>query len=258
MCRKAVGGGRPKRYAVSVGVIALAALAASVVHQQIGGVLGVLPAVLVWGAVNSVLIACIVGFFGDRRIIPQLLSPKNLVFDTATKFVGAAVAGVLAWHLLVAVVALPAVLLGLRFALLRSIKEMAAFDARTGLWSESGWRVRAVQAVEAAPACVVLMLIDPERPNQEAQIAACLAGIRRSTDPIGRYGTRQVALLSEVDIQPAGKILVKHVRDRLREAGIECVVGTSISVGEGVDELLMRAGADLMERRAIAGVSARW
>jgi hypothetical protein len=48
------------------------------------------------------------------------------------------------------------------------------------------------------------------------------------------------------------------VRARLDRAGIVCVVGVSISLGEGLDELLIRATSDLMARRESAGISACW
>jgi hypothetical protein len=256
--RRIVGGGRPVRYAVSAAVIMVAALAASISQKQIGGLLGTGVAIVVWLAVNSVLIAGLVWLFGDRKIIGALLAPRNLAFETVTNIVGVAVASAAAWHLSAALSVLPVLLVGHRLALRDSINETAAFDPQTGLWSEAGWRICAGQAADQAPACVVLLLIDPELSNQEAQIASCLTGFRRPTDPIGRYGTRQVALLSQVDLEPAGVILVKRIRDRLAQAGITCLVGTSISAGEDLDVLLMRAGSDLMQRRAAAGISARW
>jgi hypothetical protein len=199
-----------------------------------------------------------VWLFGDRTVIAALLAPRNLAFETVTNIVGVVVASAATWHLGAAMSVLPVLLVGHRLALRDSINETAAFDPRTGLWSEAGWRVCAGQAVDEAPACVVLLLIDPELADQEALIASCLTGLRRPTDPIGRYGTRQVALLSQVDLEPAGIILIRRIRDRLSQAGISCLVGTSISVGEDLDVLLMRAGSDLMQRRAAAGISARW
>ena len=80
----------------------------------------------------------------------------------------------------------------------------------------------------------------------------------RPTDPVGRYGTRQVAALIQVDMEAVGIIVAERVRARLDRAGIVCLVGVSISLGEGLDELLIRAGSDLMARRESAGISARW
>ena len=126
------------------------------------------------------------------------------------------------------------------------------------MWSEPGWRARAAESIATAPGCVALILIDPEQPHSEAAIARCLMGVLRPSDPVGRYGTRQVAALVQVDMEAVGIIVTERVRARLGRAGIACVVGVSISVGEGLGELLIRAGSDLMARRESAGISARW
>jgi hypothetical protein len=126
------------------------------------------------------------------------------------------------------------------------------------MWCESGWRVRAAESIATAPGCVALVLIDPEQPHSEAAIAQCLLGVLRPSDPVGRYGTRQVAALVQVDMEAVGIIVTERVRARLDRAGIACMVGVSISVGEGLGELLLRAGSDLMARRESAGISARW
>jgi hypothetical protein len=152
----------------------------------------------------------------------------------------------------------PLVLAGHRWALWNSIRRTSAYDPTLGMWSEAGWRVRAAESVATAPGCVALVLIDPERPGCEPGIGRCLLGVLRPTDPVGRYGTRQVAALIQVDVEAAGIIVIERVRARLDQAGLACMLGVSISLGEGLDELLMRAGSDLMARRESAGISARW
>jgi hypothetical protein len=145
-----------------------------------------------------------------------------------------------------------------RFALRDGISASWACDATAGMWSEPGWRARASQSIADAPGCVALVLIDPERPHNEAAIAQCLSGVLRPSDPVGRYGTRQVAALIQVDMEAVGIIVTERVRARLDRAGIVCLVGVSISLGEELGELLIRAGSDLMARRESAGISARW
>jgi hypothetical protein len=256
--RRIFDGGRPGRYAVSVGTVVLAALSASEVDRYLDGALLIVTAILVWTAINAGLIALVIWLFDDRSVLRMFLEVRAHVLDVSTKLVGVLLAFTASWHLGAATLIVPALLAGHWYVLRDTVRTTKAFDPETKLWSESGWRIKAGQAIEDASGCVVLMLIDPELAGQEARIVTCLAGIPRSTDPMGRYGTRQVALLSRVDIEPAGIILVRHVRDRLREAGISCQVGSSISIGEDLDALLMRAGSDLMKRRATAGVSARW
>ncbi|HEY0168849.1 MAG TPA: hypothetical protein VGB75_17525 [Jatrophihabitans sp.] len=256
--RKCVNGGRPLRYLVSVAIVVAAACVAVVVHRHVGGALGILTAVLAWTVVNSALIAAVVWLFDDRRLIRQLLSPRNQLADSITKAIGVAAAIVTHWYPAACPLMLPIVFAAHRFALRDSIKTTSAYDWAAFMWSESGWRVQAAESIATAPGCVALVLIDPERPRTEAAIAQCLLGVLRPTDPVGRYGTRQVAALVQVDIEAVGVIVAERVRARLDQAGVVCIVGVSVSLGEGLDELLIRAGSDLMARRASAGVSVRW
>lgn len=134
----------------------------------------------------------------------------------------------------------------------------AAHDADSDGCSEGGWQARAVERIASAPGCVALVLIDPARPRHEAAIARCLRGMLRPTDPVGRYGTHQVAALVQVDLPAVGVLVAERVRARLERAGVDCVVGMAVSAGEGLGELLIRAGSDLMARRESAGNSAGW
>lgn len=149
-------------------------------------------------------------------------------------------------------------LAGCRPALRTPVRAAPAREPGGGPGFEPGWRALAARSIEDAPGCVALILIDPAQPRTEAAIAQCLLGVLRPSDPVGRYGTRQVAALIQVDMAAAGIIIAERVRARLERAGIVCVVGVSISLGEGLDELLIRATSDLMARRESAGISARW
>ncbi|HEX8305595.1 MAG TPA: hypothetical protein VF612_12015 [Jatrophihabitans sp.] len=256
--RKSVNGGRPARYLISVAIVIAAACAAATVRQHTTGPLGIAAAVLSWTAVNSVLIAAVVWGSDDRGLLRQLLGLRNQVADTLTKLTGVVLALLVGWHPVTGLVVLPLVLAGHRLALRDSIRTTSAYDASVRMWSESGWRVQAAESIATAPGCVALVLIDPAQPRSEAAIAQCLRGVLRASDPVGRYGTRQVAALVQVDMEAVGIIVTERVRARLDQAGIACVVGVSISVGEGLGELLLRAGSDLMARRESAGISARW
>lgn len=256
--RKSVSGGRPLRYLISVAIVAAAACTAATARQHVDGLPGILLAVVSWTVVNSALIAALVWLFDDRGLIQQLLGPRNQVADSLTKLLGVALALLIGWHTAAGVAMLPLVLAGHRLALRDSIRTTSAYDAQAGMWSEPGWRVRASESIADAPGCVALVLIDPVRPHSEAAIARCLHGVLRPSDPVGRYGTRQVAALVQVDMAAVGVIVAERVRARLDRAGVICVVGVSISLGEDLGELLVRAGSDLMARRESAGISARW
>lgn len=256
--RTSVRGGRPMRYVITVAVVAVAAGAAGAVHRHVGGWPGIFAAVLSWAVVNSALIAAVVWLMDDRRLIRQLLSPCYQLAGSLSKVAGVAAALLAGWRPAATVAVLPIVLAGPRLTLRDSSRPTSANDPGAGMWSEPGWRVRAAESIATAPGCVALVLIDPERPDSEALIAQCLAGVLRPSDPVGRYGTRQVAALIQVDMAAVGVIVAERVRARLDRAGIVCLVGVSISLGEGLDELLIRAGSDLMARRESAGISARW
>lgn len=256
--RRSVAGGRPVRYLISVSIVAVAACAATVVRRHVPGALGIAAAMLCWAAVNSLLIAAVVWRFDHPGHLRQLLGLRNQVADTLTKLTGVALALLVDWHPIASVAALPLVVAGHRLALWYSIKTTSAYDATARMWSESGWRIQAAESIANAPGCVALVLIDPEQAHSEAAIAQCLTGVLRPSDPVGRYGTRQVAALVQVDMEAVGIIVTERVRARLDRAGIACVVGVSISVGEGLGELLIRAGSDLMARRESAGISVRW
>lgn len=256
--RTSVSGGRPRHYVISVAIVAAAACTAAAARQHLDGPLGILAAVLFWAVVNSVLIAAVVWLFDDRSLIKQLLGPRNQLADSITKVIGVVLALLVSWHPAAGIAVLPIVLAGHRLALWDSIRTTSAYDPSACMWSEPGWRVRAAESIATAPGCVALVLIDPERPHSEASIAQCLLGVLRPTDPVGRYGTRQVAALVQVDMEAVGIIVAERVRARLGRAGIVCVVGVSISLGEELGELLIRAGSDLMARRESAGISARW
>jgi hypothetical protein len=256
--RRSVHGGRPVRYLTSVAIVTAAACSAAAARQHVPGPLGIALAVLSWTAVNSVLLAAVVWWFDDHGLIRQLLGLRNQLADTLTKLTGVALALLISWHPITSLAVLPLVLAGHRLALRDAIRTTSAYDEATRMWFEPGWRVRAAESLATAPGCVALVLIDPEQPGSEAAVAQCLLGVLRTSDPVGRYGTRQVAALVQVDMAAVGIIVTERVRARLDRAGIACVVGVSISVGEGLSELLIRAGSDLMARRESAGISARW
>jgi len=256
--RKSVNGGRPVRYLITIAIVTAAACAAAAARHHATGPLGIAAAVLSWTAVNSVLIAAVVWRFDDRGLLGELLGLRNQLADTLTKLTGVMLALLMGWHPITGLAVLPLVLVGHRLALRDSIRKTSAYDPSVRMWSEPGWRLRAAESIATAPGCVALVLIDPEQPHSEAVIAQCLLGVLRPSDPVGRYGTRQVAALVQVDMEAVGIIVTERVRARLDRAGIACVVGVSISVGEGLGELLIRAGSDLMARRESAGISARW
>lgn len=257
--RRAVGNGRPGKYAYSIAATALSCVGAQALLHRVGGPLGVVVAAPAFWAMNLGLV--VLAVLASRRsdvVVKMLRHWRAQTVDVGTQFLGAAVGFAMLWHVVTVVAAIP-FLIGVHILTARRlVKEVAAYDSTTSLWSEEAWTVQAQDCVVQAPGCVLLMLIDPDVPGCEAGVAACMASIFSGGEPVGRYGTRQVVLVSQVDLECVGSILAADARDALADAGIACQVGTSISVGEGLDELLLRAGQDLMRRRDQAGITAAW
>lgn len=267
------GGGNPRRYVVSVVLIIAAALSGAAVGRRSPMLIASLSTVATWTVVNVILIAGVMLLKrGGARAVRRLFTPRNFALDAATKVLGIVVAGLLAWSPFSLVITVPLLMVGHREILRDAIRSTYSFDPTTNLWSEKAWRLQAEDTLVSAPGSVVLLLIDPRMARSAKQIESVLIDVlgraaprRRRAAPgwtirlvLGHYGTRQVVMLSEIDIDAAGLILAKRVRERLAAASVQCIVGVAVGCVESLDELLMIAGTDLMTRRAAAGVSTPW
>ncbi len=256
--RKAVGNGRPLRYAVSTGGTATWCIAASMVLHARPGFTGICLGIITFCALSAGFVAVLMYASGHRGALRMMCNSKVHAVEVGTQALGAGAALLMQWQPTVVVLALPC-LYGAHLAALRhAVKQTSSFDPTSGLWSEDAWAIQARDCIDGATGCVLLVLVDPDLPGCEPQIGTMLAETFGSGDAVGRYGTRQVVMVSRVDLACVGSILAGDTRAALREAGIVCQVGATVSAGEDLDALLLRAGQDLMKRRESAGVSLAW
>ena len=162
--------------------------------------------------------------------------------------------------------------------MLDSIVSTKSFDKATGLWSRTGWRVRAAELIAGAPAHVVLVLVRLHRDDAETVVSAALTSMFGSVPPlraglrrlgglvsslqarlkrrrplqgktlehaVGYYDSQCVALVAEVDLASAGRLVVRDVRARLKQAGVLCSIGSAVGAGVELPALLAEAEQDL-------------
>lgn len=258
--RRAVGNGRPFKYAVSTVGTAASCLAASyVLHLPALGVFEVPAAVLTFWTLNISIVAALIRASGHKHVWRMLAAvPRAHLVEVGTQAMGAALGLAMAWHHYAVLAALP-VLLAVHLCSLRHVVEAEeAYDTKTGLWSEVAWRVQAQQKLHDLQSHVALLLIDPDRAGRERRIIRSLAPGLGPAGLLGRYGTRQVVVLVPVDRPEAGRLLSAGVRADLAAGGIDAELGCAITTDSDLEGLLIEAMSDLMSRRAAAGVHRSW
>lgn len=257
--RKVHQGGRPVKYAISTGALALACVAAAEVRAVVPGPAGVALAVPTFCLLNPALVAGLYCVEGKSHLLRRFLDPHAHLIEVATQALGAGVGlAMLHWHPLLAVGAL-VLLYGLHLTSLRHVVEAEeAFDPETGLWTEIAWRVQAQQKLHDARGHLALLLIDPDQPGQERQIIQAIESGLAPTDLLGRYGTRQIVVLIPVGRAEAGPFLSAGFRADLVTAGVPARLGCATTADSELEGLLIEAMSDLMSRRAAAGVNRSW
>lgn len=258
--RRAVGNGRPVKYAVSTVGTATACLVASyVLRQPPLGNFGVPAAILTFWILNLSIVAVLIRASGTRRVWRTLAAvPRAHLIEVGTQALGAGLGAAMAWHQYTALAALP-VLFAVHLVSLRHVVEAEnAFDAATGLWSEIAWRVQAQQKLYDIRGHLALLLIDPDQAGQERRILSAIESGLGPADLLGRYGTRQLVILIPVGRPEAGRFLSSGFRADLAAAGIAAALGCATTADSELEGLLIEAMSDLMSRRAAAGVNRSW
>ncbi|WP_408659621.1 hypothetical protein [Jatrophihabitans sp.] len=184
--------------------------------------------------------------------------PSAHAVEISTQCLGVALAGLLSWHVALGILVVPAVLLVHRWSLRETVKTEDAFDAETGLWSETAWRVQAQQKLHDTHGHVALLMIDPDEAGQERQILESIESGLSPSDLLGRYGTRQIVVLIPVGRAQAGRFLSAGFRADLANSGIKAALGCATTDDSELEGLLIEAMSDLMARRAAAGVDRSW
>ncbi len=258
--RRAVGNGRPIKYAVSTAGTAASCVAASyVLHHPALGAFDIPVAVLIFWALNIGIVAILIRASGMRSVWRMVSAvPHVQLVEIGTQFLGAGLGLAMLWHQATALAALP-ILLAVHLGSLRHVVEAeAAFDEVTGLWSETAWRVQAQQRLDDAQGHVALLMIDPDETGQECLIMQAIRSGLGPSDLLGRYATRQIVVLILVGRPEAGPFLAAGFRADLAAAGIQAALGCATTADSELEGLLIKAMSELMSRRPAAGVNRRW
>jgi hypothetical protein len=258
--RRAVGNGRPFKYAVStVGTATSCLVASYVLHYPSLGILTIPAAVLTFWALNISIVAVLIRASGKRNVWRMLAAvPRAHVVEVGTQAMGAGLGLAMAWHQFTVLAAL-VLLYGLHLASLRHVVEVTeSFDTAIGLWSEKAWMVQAQQKLHDARGHVALLLIDPDEPDQEHLIMQAIESGLGPADLLGRYGTRQIVVLIPVGRREAGPFMSAGFRADLAAAGVHAALGCATTADSELEALLIEAMSDLMGRRTEAGVNRNW
>ena len=258
--RRAVGNGRPVKYAVStIGTAASCLLAAYVLRHLELGVLALPAAVLTFWATNIGIVAVLIRGSGTRHVWRTLAAvPRAHLIEVGTQAIGAGLGLAMAWHQATVLAALP-ILLAVHLGSLRhTVEAENAFDADTGLWSELAWRVQVQQRLYDMRGHVALLIIDPDEAGQHRQILRSIESGLGPGDLLGHYGTRQIVALIAVGRPEAGPFLSAGFRADLASAGVRAALGCATTADSDLEGLLIDAMSDLMRRRAASGINRSW
>ena len=258
--RRAVGNGRPFKYAVStVGTAASCVLASYVLHHPALGAFEIPAAVLTFWALNISIVAMLIRAAGGRNVWRMVSAvPHVQLVEIGTQAMGAGLGVAMLWHQATALAALP-ILFAVHLGSLRHVVEVEdAFDEVTGLWSETAWRVQAQQMLEDARGHVALLMIDPDEAGQECLIMQTIKSGLGPSDLLGRYATRQIVVLILVGRPEAGPFLAAGFRADLAASGVQAALGCATTADSELEALLIEAMSELMSRRAAAGVNRNW
>jgi hypothetical protein len=258
--RRAVGNGRPLKYAVStLGTATSCILASYVLHHLPLGFCEIPAAVITFWAMNVSIVAVLIRVSGERHVWRMLAAvPRAHIVEVGTQAIGAGLGLAMAWNQSTALVGLP-ILFAVHISSLRHVVEVEdAFDEVTGLWSEIAWRVQARQKLHDTRGHVALLMIDPDEAGQECRIMQTIESGLGPSDLLGRYGTRQIVVLISVGRPEGGPFLSAGFRADLAAGGIQAALGCATTADSELEGLLIEVMSDLMSRRAAAGVNRSW
>lgn len=256
--RKVVNRSRQLKYVYSCAAVVASSLAASLVVREVSGPAGMVLSALVFMAVNIALIAGVLVVARETYSLQKFADLKAHAIEIATLCLGAALAGLLSWHIPFGLLVVPAVLFVHHWSLRETIKAEEAFDELTGLWSETAWRVQAQQRLYDLRSHIALLIIDPDEVGQERRILEAIQSGLGPSDLLGRYGTRQIVVLITVGRPEAGRFLSAGFRADLTASGVHAALGCAMTADSELEGLLIEAMTDLMGRRAAAGVNRSW
>jgi diguanylate cyclase (GGDEF)-like protein len=238
------------RHVYTTATVVLAAVAAHAMVRGAGGVpteagdvvgvAGIGLAVVLYVAVNTLLVAVAIAV-SDDRVGRDRAGARELVgrwddnaLEVATICMGALAAVALSSAPGLVALVLPPILVLHRAVLVRQLEEVAATDAKTGLLNAAAWREQATrtarlrQRTGAAAAVLILDLDHFKTVNDRyghlagdevlAAVAVALRAGSRAQDLVGRFGGEEfVVMLRDLPPGPAGSDVLFAVAERIRQ-----------------------------------------
>jgi len=283
------------RHVYTTATVVLAAAAAHAVVQgaggmpteagDVGGMAGIGLAVLLYVAVNTLLVAGAIAL-SERRPAGDRAGARDLIgrwddnaLELATICMGALAAVALSSVPGLVALVLPPIVVLHRAVLVRQLEEEASTDGKTGLLNAVAWRahaLRTVQHMQRGAVGVLILDLDHFKTVNDvyghlagdevlAAVAAELQAGSRAQDVVGRFGGEEfVVLLRDLPPGPQATTVLHAVAERIRlrvfeltvpvtrSAGAVRVSGLSVSVGGAV---LPTDGATLDDALAVADTS---
>jgi diguanylate cyclase (GGDEF)-like protein len=257
----------PHRVLFSTATVVLAVQAAALVIGRVdvpdpfhstGGIVTVLLALLVYAAVNMVLVVGVIVLSGESRnlltFVHVLGRGDEAVLEFATLSMGALAAGAMvSFGPAYAVLVLPPLIVLHRTVLVRQLEEAASTDSKTGLLNAAAWHVQANRSLRrtvrlGGRATVLVLDLDHFKLVNDryghlvgdqvlSAVAEAVRSEVRDDDLVGRFGGEEfVVLLQGHDDQAGAEIVAERIRSRITELEVEgaggiAVGNLSVSIG---------------------------
>jgi diguanylate cyclase (GGDEF)-like protein len=229
--------------------------------RDVGGVVAIALAVMVYVTVNTLLVAAAIALTTACTGVRELIGRwDDNALELATICMGALAAVALGSTPGMVALVLPPILVLHRAVLVRHLEEAASTDAKTGLLNSAAWQAHAVRmlrrALRAGDATGVLILdLDHFKLVNDAHghlagdevLAAIAVELRagvRAQDLVGRFGGEEfVVLLPDLPRGASGRVELFEVAERVRKRvasldvpvrtpdGSLTIGGLSVSVG---------------------------
>lgn len=235
------------RHAYNAVSVLVGCLAAKTMLVTVPGVLALPAAVLIFMAVNLVLVFAAIVVAGQFAALAMLKNPRTHLVVLATQLLGAAVGVAMQWHVALGLLGLP-VMFAVHAAALRGT--VTDTQARVDLvWREDAWLVIADELMRAHRWFSVL-LVEPDRATDREPAAVVLRQIAGPADSIGYYGSDQLVMLLADTPAAGARMAARRITEDLHAAAIPAAIGSADSRCGSLRELLVQASGDVIIRRA--------
>jgi diguanylate cyclase (GGDEF)-like protein len=237
----------PHRVVFTTATVVLAVQAAAaviglsdppVLFRSTGGLVTVLLALLVYAAVNMVLVVGVIVLSGPNRRLSTFLQligrSDDAVLELATLSMGAlAACTVASLGPAYAVLLLPPLIVLHRTVLVRQLEEAASTDGKTGLLNAAAWHVQArgvLRRIERAGGRATVLVLDLDHfklvndryghlvgDQVLAAVAAAVRGEVRDDDLVGRFGGEEFAVVLPQTSAADARRIAERIRRHIAE-----------------------------------------